>query len=305
LLADSTATTIDIVKGCFFLLRAVFLSFSDPVRLRLRDYVSPGEAYHLGRRSGGASFRGTPHTHDFAEVLWIERGPLAHLVNGERRLLEDGDVVFVRPDDVHTFKPVAGRPFTQVNVAFADETLGALQQRYFRDASWVWTSGALPTTHRLDRVQLARLSELATLLVAGPPSRLLLERFLLELLHDLVEPPPRSALPPWLTDAIRRLAGDPDALARGVLGLASLAGRSREHVNRVIRAQTGQTATSVVNEVRLNQAATQLRMTDRPIVRIANDCGIPNLSHFYRLFNARFGVTPRQYRLGHQTLIHG
>ncbi len=46
-------------------------------------------------------------------------------------------------------------------------------------------------------------------------------------------------------------------------------------------------------------------MTDLPIVRIAGDCGIGNLSHFYRLFNARFGVTPRRYRLGHQTLIHG
>ena len=44
-------------------------------------------------------------------------------------------------------------------------------------------------------------------------------------------------------------------------------------------------------------------MTDLPIVRIAGDCGIGNLSHFYRLFNARFGVTPRRYRLGHQTLI--
>jgi len=44
-------------------------------------------------------------------------------------------------------------------------------------------------------------------------------------------------------------------------------------------------------------------MTDEPIVQIATGCGLPNLSHFYRLFNARFGVTPRQLRLRHRALM--
>lgn len=275
------------------------------VKLRLRDYVSPGQAFHVGRRTAPRSFRGTLHTHDFAEVLWIERGPLSHLVNGERHLLLEGDVVFVRPDDVHTFRTVGGEPFTQVNVAFAGETLGFLERRYFGGRDWAWTSGALPATHRLDRIRLARLTELAALLAAGPSTRLLLERFLLELLHDLVEPPVRSTLPPWLSDALSRFADDPNALARGVPGLAALAARSREHVNRVIRDRTGGTATALINELRLTRAAADLRMTDLPIARIAGDCGVGNLSHFYRLFNARFGVTPRRYRLGHQMLIHG
>ena len=86
--------------------------------------------------------------------------------------------------------------------------------------------------------------------------------------------------PPWLGDALARFAADPDALAGGVPGLAALAGRSREHVNRVIRDRTGDTATALVNELRLTGAAAELRMTDRPIVRIATDCGIGNLSHF-------------------------
>jgi len=288
-------------------MRSFFLSLSDiePVKLWLRSYVSPGQAFHVGRRAGSASFRGTLHTHDFPEVFWIERGRLTHLVNGKRRLLAEGDVVFVRADDVHTFRPVGDEPFTQVNIALPAETLGFLEQRYFDGDDWAWASGGLPTMYRLDRVRLARLMELAGLLAAGPSTRLALERFLLELLHDLVEPPVASAFPPWLGDALLRFADDPDALARGVPGLAALAGRSREHVNRVIRNSTGGTATALINELRLTRAARELRMTDLPIARIAGDCGIGNLSHFYRLFNARFGVTPRRYRLGQQTLIHG
>lgn len=275
------------------------------VRLKLRDYLSPGASYHLGRRSATGSFRGTLHTHDFAEVLWIERGSLVHVINGERRRLSEGDVVFVRPADVHTFRSIGGGHFAQVSLAFAGDTLDVLERRYFDDAAWPWAQAPLPTTQRLERVRFARLGELALLLAGGPPSRLLLERFLLELLHDLTEPAAGNALPSWLNDALTRFTDDPDALARGAPGLAALAGRSPEHVNRVIRDRTGSTTTAAINEIRLTRAAAELRMTDRPIVTIAADCGISSVSHFYRLFNARFGVTPRHYRLGQQTLIRG
>jgi len=78
-----------------------------------------------------------------------------------------------------------------------------------------------------------------------------------------------------------------------------VAGRSREHVNRVDRATSGRTATELVNETRLTRAAAELTMTDDPIARIAVARGLPNLSHFYRLFNERFGTTPRRFRLRH------
>lgn len=272
-----------------------------PVTLHLRDYVSPDASYHLGRRSARGPFRGTLHTHDFAEVMWLERGSLVHLINGERCSLTEGDVVFIRPGDVHTVRSSRPEHFTQMGLAFSSQTLDVLERRYFADRNWAWAATRLPATRRLDRVQLARLRELAGLLVTGPPGRLVLERVLLELLHDLAVPAAETGLPAWLDEALRRFAGDADALSRGTAGLAALAGRSSEHVNRVIRERTGRTATATINQIRLTRAAAELRTTDRPIARIAMDCGIDGVSHFYKLFNATFGVTPRQYRLHHQT----
>lgn len=268
-----------------------------PPRLRFRDYAPNGEAYHVGHRSVVGGFRGILHTHDFAEAMWIERGTGVHVVNDRRRPLVQGDVVFVRPADVHTF---GGESFALVNVAFDRSTLDFLERRYFRDARWPWRGDSLPATYRLDRLQLARLGELTRLLAGARPTRLLLERFLLELLHGVVEPAPQQALPTWLQEALRRFADDRQALARGVPGLAALAGRSREHVNRVARVASGRTATELVNEIRLTHAAAELTMTDDPIARIAVECGLPNLSHFYQLFNSRFGTTPRRFRLGHR-----
>ena len=270
---------------------------SRPVKLRFRDYAPNGDVYHFSRTLAGAGFRGTLHTHDFAEVMWIERGAGVHHVNGTRRPLAEGELVLVRPADVHTF---SGESFALVNVAFDRRTLDFLERRYFRDAQGPWRGGALPATYRLDRLQLARLGELSHLLVRARPTRLLLERFLLELVHGLVERAPHETLPPWLQDALRRFADDSEALARGVPALAALAGRSREHLNRVARTATGQTATELVNEARLSRAAAALTMTDDPIIRIAAECGLHNLSHFYRLFGRRFGATPRRFRLHHR-----
>lgn len=277
----------------------------EPSTLRLPDYVGPGVAYHVAKTTAKLLHRAEMHTHDFAELFWIERGAVAHLINGERRLVSQGDVVLVRPEDVHTFHAHGAAEFVLANVAFASETLEFLRRRYFEETAWVWQGGDLPAHFRLDQVRLARLSELASLLAAGPPHRLLLERFLLELLNDLLPGPAERTIPLWLGEALRQLAQDPDALAVGVPALAALGGRSREHVNRVIRAATGRTSTALVNEIRLTRAAADLQMTDLPIARIAADSGVANLSHFYRLFNARFGVTPRRYRVVHQTPIRG
>lgn len=276
-----------------------------PGTLHLRDFLAESSAYHVARTTFRPGHRVQPHTHDFAELFWIERGTGLHLVNGESRPLAHGDLVLVRPEDAHSFQARGADGLTQVNVAFERATHDFLRERYFVGGEWPWSGARTPACFRLDDVQLTRLGELSALLFAGPPTRLVLERFLLELLHELIAPRHEEALPPWLTDALRRFAADPHALAQGVPALAALAGRTREHVSRVVRARTGRTATELVNEIRLDRAAADLRLTDAPIAAIAVDCGVANLSHFYRLFRARFGLPPRRYRLRHQGLIRG
>jgi AraC family cel operon transcriptional repressor len=239
-----------------------------PSFLRLGDYLSAKESHHVGRRRVTGAFSGTLHTHDFAELLWLEEGALTHLVNGGSQLLTQGDVVFVRPSDRHTFRPVAGRGFTTVTVAFPAATLAFLQERYFGTARWPWSAGPLPSSHPLGVLQLARLRDL---LVSDTTSRLVLERALLEVL-DEVTGPTGTRLPGWLQAAIDSVAADPMAQGGGVTALAQLSGRSREHVNRVLRERTGQTATQTLNELRLTRAAMGLRMSDRPIAAVAADC---------------------------------
>jgi len=240
-----------------------------------------------------------PHTHEFAEVFWVEKGEGVHRVNGKRVPLKPGSLVAIRPKDRHGFQPGV-EALTVVNVAFPAETLDFLRDRYCpRGTGFPWRSSSLPFQTKVSASQQRWLRDWADHLGHAPCIRLELERFLLELLHELMgagQPAGDApSLPDWLAVALEGIR-EPRNFALGTPKFAKLAGRTPQHVNAVLKAARGLTATEVVNQARLDYAATQLRMTNKKIIEICMDCGLQNLGHFHRLFREHFGVTPRLYR---------
>ncbi|MGB1208234.1 MAG: helix-turn-helix transcriptional regulator, partial [Paracoccaceae bacterium] len=104
--------------------------------------------------------------------------------------------------------------------------------------------------------------------------------------------------PAWLVTACADTR-DPQVFRQGAAGFVAAAGRGHEHVCRVARQYLGLSPTAYVNRVRMEHAAMLLGGTDQPIPDIAVDCGLENLSHFYRLFQSHYGTTPRRYRARH------
>ena len=56
-----------------------------------------------------------------------------------------------------------------------------------------------------------------------------------------------------------------------------------------------------VREQKLLQAAKMLRTTNLTIQEIIYDCGFNNRAHFYKEFNKRYGMTPKDYRMQNRT----
>lgn len=109
-------------------------------------------------------------------------------------------------------------------------------------------------------------------------------------------------MPDWLRHAMMS-AKRPEVFARGVPALVKASGRSAEHVARTLKAVLGMTPTDYLNQIRMEFAARELRVTERPIVDIALDCGLGNLSYFYALFREAHGMAPRAYRFAHYNTI--
>ena len=55
-----------------------------------------------------------------------------------------------------------------------------------------------------------------------------------------------------------------------------------------------------MNAKRMSFAARRLTGSGDSLSEIATDCGIPNLSHFHKLFRQTYGLTPQRYRKSHQ-----
>lgn len=253
------------------------------------------EAFHLGRTPyrRGAVF--PMHDHDFAEVCWLAAGSgrWRHRTAAGECLLEVGDLLVLRPQDAHAVA-VAGDGFSLVNLAFPVASLIHLRERYGIDLV-----ARSPEPHHLPAGSLAWLDEAVRRLAHGPRTLVALERFLIDL-AGLLAPaegsPAPPGCPPWLQELVRRLAAG-ELLEQGVSQLAAAAGCSRGHLARACMAHLGCTATELLNRHRLARASSRLAIDDASITAIAADCGLANLSHFYRLFRTATGMTPRAWRL--------
>ena len=75
-------------------------------------------------------------------------------------------------------------------------------------------------------------------------------------------------------------------------------GVSLAYVSECVRAQTGRTYKELLQKHRMETAARLLRRSDLNIQQIIAQVGYENTSYFYRLFHERYGLSPREYRLG-------
>ncbi len=264
------------------------------------------DPFHIVRVQLPSPVHVPTHTHsNYAELFLIESGGLTHRVNNRRSHLDAGTLVLIRPGDIHHLKmETPGTVYS--NVAIPLPVIDELQQRYLKTDPFFWDRNApQPTEFFLEAEPLARIIQLIDQLSRAPRTRLEIDWFLLNLFHELGRfriYSGETTLPDWLARACREIK-KPEAFRTGLSAFNQLAGRSPEHVSRVLKKCTGQTPTQLINKARLEEAARQLCMTSKEIIDISADCGFDNLGYFYRLFKKRYALSPRRYRLANHSVV--
>lgn len=275
-----------------------------PVRLpqklfRIDTYLAPDKAFHFIRKDLSDTPPVLEHSHDYYELFLVEQGAVHHWINGLEERLEQGHLVFIRPQDRHALQSVPGTSGRILNVMFRAETAAHLLSRYGEELAgrYFWTQRDLPLTLRLQGPQRERAVNVMLGLQTSHRSLVRIEYFLLSIMTHVLDAADlgEDRAPAWLIRACHQVR-DPRVFRRGAEGFLDAAGRSHEHVCRQARRHLGLSPTQYVNRIRVQHAAMLLSGTDRDVAGIARDCGFENLSYFHRLFREQYGTTPRGYR---------
>lgn len=267
---------------------------------RIDTYIGADEAFHFARKALATRYPERAHDHDYFEVFLIESGRTAHWINGTTQTLEPGQLVFIRPGDVHAFSADRTSGCQIINVMFRTETAAHLANRYHDTlrGNFFDSKGALPDTHMLGPARFARAITVAAQLQTAHRSLVRIEEFLLVLTNRVADAASGIAnhAPRWFAEACSA-AQSPDIFRKGAAGFIHAAGRSHEHVCRTCKTVTGMTPSEYINQIRVEHAAHLLRSGERSVEDICDVCGFANTSYFYRLFRQQYGTTPRRYRI--------
>jgi len=88
--------------------------------------------------------------------------------------------------------------------------------------------------------------------------------------------------------------------------VAKIANMTEASFSRFIKLHTGQTFTDKLNDIRLGNVVRMLIDTSHSIAEIAYKCGYNNLANFNKIFKARKGLTPKEFKknyTGHRVFI--
>lgn len=271
------------------------------ITLTAAETFAPDEAFVLSRAELETRRPAVLHTQDFHELLWVQNGKVRlHTQTGKRDLTE-GDVLFISPAQAHGLQG-RGDAAIVVSLAIRPGVIKAIGNRH-EDLAGVafWGAGDAPTVAHRDIRQLAALNKAALDLERSPRRKLYLEAFLLPFFVALDRLPEGmdAGAPDWLV-ASCMAAQNPDVFRTGAAGFVATTGRAHPHVSRTMRRFLGLTPSDYINRLRMDHAARQLTGTSDPLPEIAADCGLPNLSHFHKLFLAQHGETPLRYRRARQ-----
>ncbi|PSH68770.1 AraC family transcriptional regulator [Phyllobacterium brassicacearum] len=248
-----------------------------------------------------------PHKHDaFLQILYLRGGTGDAVFNGEVHAILPPVMIAIPAKYAHGFR--FSKDMDGVVITMAASRFGALGRSFVDAEIGKWFSTPhLVLLHQTegDRGFLAQtLEKLCQELMQGG------------LFHaDLVEVHLRTAM---LMAARITAAGQPefnagveinarmkalDALVNRHLRdhhpaefYAGHLGISVTHLNRIVKAATGQSTNALVASRLIDQAKRDLVFTTTHIKQIAYDLGFNDPAYFSRFFTRQTGSTPRQYR---------
>lgn len=275
-----------------------------PLVPRRPIWVEKIYAVHYFEYGGICAFSG--ETHDFWDVLYVDRGTVEVTAGSQSFSLSQGQMIFHSPGQFHTLSAV-GSPPDLMAVSFA---CSSPAMDFFR--------GLITTAGETERALLARIMEESTACFSSPleaPSAngLLLrdnapfggEQLVCAALEELLirlirrrEPPVSSLHAPSEDASVKRVTAYMEEHLTSPLTLEqicrdNLIGRSQ--LQKLFHAHTGGGVMEYFGNLKIQAARRMIREGRLNFTQIAARLGFQSVHYFSRRFRKLTGMSPSEY----------
>ena len=255
------------------------------------------------------------HKHNYIEMIYNCKGKTYHVVNGTEICLEEGEILLLGTDAVHEVK-TAQKDDIAVNFIIKPEFFS-------------FSVGETNSSNAIYNFIMTELSEKGEAsFLRFDVSKILTAKNLIEnLIWSFIFPEENSQVLQNMTlnlllAELTQRAGvitksisssyEQETLLKVINYIessykdAKLSVIANElkfsvvNLSKLIKNYSGKTFKEMLQEKRLDEAEKLILNTDIPVTEIIFSVGYENTNFFYKKFNEKYGVTPREYRLNNK-----
>ncbi len=226
------------------------------------------------------------HVHRFAQILLYLRGEGRQHLGTRSMPVGRGTVLVIPPGQAHRFEKT--RPVRPICLAIDFDTVEPV----------TWENEAMLGSRDLALVErwLVALHEQHRGHDDFSIQSAALILRILARLEGAVNGNPEKSMEGPVASAVRSLATREGLAELTPGGVASILGRTLDHLNRQLRAEAGTTTGGLLNRLRLDEASRRLRESEQSIGEIAAAIGMDDQNYFARWFRRQTGQTPTRWR---------
>ncbi len=219
--------------------------------------------------------------------FYLSEGEVLTEAGGESLLLRKNTMLIIPP---HV--PYAVKWYDNV-----DAMMGGFEESFLLDPSYQLLHTQKPELININPDDVALMSAMMQKLSVQQPKPHIVQYtldFILRLMNETMDNSKHESdsLAVRFIDEVFNRSG----VTEGVNRYAEQLGVSPNHLNKVVKAHTGRTASEWVQISRLNYAKYLLRDTNIPIIDVAARVGLFDQSYFSRFFKKHTGMSPLEYR---------
>lgn len=282
------------------------------VKTQLKNVVTLSRIVTIHYYEFDKSFVFAGESHDFWEMVYVDRGRVLVKRDAEEIVLSQGEVIFHRPNEFHSIRALDSSPNFFV-VSFVSPSPA---MKYFEGYHTVLDKSLTPfissvireaeATYEIPKndPDLHRLKKKADAPIGGEQLiKTYLEQLFVLLIRKITSGdrasvfPSKESMENHLVTAIKNMLAEKIDTPVRVGDICAALGYSESYLGKLFREQTGETIAAYAVRIRVKRAKQLIREGRYNFTEISDALAFDNPQYFSRVFRRVTGMSPSEFKL--------